>query len=111
VTRTSFPNLSYLAPEEARGGATAVDAAVDVFSVGAILHALLTGHRVNHGPTEVESLVLAATRPVPPVERLDPALPKALAAIVDRALQWDPRKRYASALKMREALARVPTDR
>ena len=39
-----------------------LDGRADLFSVGAMMHALITGHRINNGRTEQEALVMAATK-------------------------------------------------
>jgi hypothetical protein len=76
-----------------------------------MLHALITGERINKGRTEGEALVMAATKPVPSVARIAPDLPVEVVALVDKALAWDKRNRYAGAREMQSAvlaaLARV----
>ena len=56
------------------------------------------------------SLVMAATKPVQSVARVAPALPAAVITIIDTALQWDRRNRYASAADMRAAVTRALAD-
>jgi serine/threonine-protein kinase len=74
-----------------------VDARSDLYSVGVILYELLTG-RV---PFDAESAVTIALKhvsepPVPPAE-LVPTVPRALDAVVMRALAKDPARRYQDA--------------
>lgn len=102
---------AYMAPEQAMGLVDQLDVRVDVFAVGAMMHALMTGKCINDCRTPQESLVMAATKPVRSVARVAPALPAALIKIVDTALQWDRRNRYASAADMRAAVTRALADR
>jgi len=81
-----------------------LDGRADVFSVGAIIHALVTGHRINKGRTENEALVMAATTPVPSVARIAPDLPVEVIALIDKALAWDRRNRFENAALMQAAI-------
>ena len=53
---------SFMAPEQAMGTRDAVDAKSDIWAVGAILFALLTGETVHMAPTIQARLLAAATR-------------------------------------------------
>lgn len=81
-----------------------LDGRADLFSVGAMMHALITGHRINNGRTEQEALVMAATKPVPSVARLAPHLPIELIKCIDKALAWDRRNRFQDAREMQRGL-------
>ena len=96
-----------MAPEQALGSAERIDGRSDIFSVGAMLHAMLSGKRLHEGRSHQEAFVLAATRPAPSIARRAPELPADVVALVDRALQWDPRNRFQTATEMREEIARV----
>jgi serine/threonine-protein kinase len=106
-TGTALGTPAYMAPERAMGLVNQLDARADLFSVGAMMHALLTGRPINDGGTEVESLVMAATKHVPSVSILAPSLPSRVAEIIDKSLQWDRRLRYANAHEMRDAITAV----
>src|SRR5207248_569413 len=53
----------FVAPEQALGNAPAIDARTDLFSVGALMFALLTGEVIHPGATAMEQMVLAASKP------------------------------------------------
>ena len=44
-----------------------LDGRADLFSVGAMMHALMSGHRINNGRTEQEALVMATVYKMPTV--------------------------------------------
>src|SRR5258707_3995357 len=94
-TGTMLGTAQYLSPEQAQGHA--VSAASDLYSVGIILYELLTG-RV---PFEGESAVTIALKqvneqPVPP-SAFNAFVTPELEAVVIRALEQDPARRFADA--------------
>jgi eukaryotic-like serine/threonine-protein kinase len=104
ATGTALGTPAYMSPEQAMGLVDQLDGRADIFSVGAMMHALITGHRINNGRTEQEALVMAATKPVPSVARLSPHLPIELIKCIDRALAWDRRNRFQDAREMQRGL-------
>ena len=104
ATGTALGTPAYMSPEQAMGLVDQLDGRADLFSVGAMMHALITGHRINNGRTEQEALVMAATKPVPSVARIASNLPIEIIQIVDKSLQWDRRNRYADAREMQAAV-------
>ena len=104
ATGTALGTPAYMSPEQAMGLVDQLDGRADLFSVGAMMHALITGHRINNGRTEQEALVMAATKPVPSVARIAPHLPIELIKTIDKSLAWDRRNRYQDAREMQRAL-------
>lgn len=104
ATGTALGTPAYMSPEQAMGLVDQLDGRADLFSVGAMMHALITGHRINNGRTEQEALVMAATKPVPSVARLAPKLPVELIKVIDKSLAWDRRNRFQDARDMQKAL-------
>jgi eukaryotic-like serine/threonine-protein kinase len=83
-----YGTAQYLAPEQARGGR--VDAAADVWGIGATLFAAATAKR-PFGQSGAEQL----ERRAQPVRRLRRGLPKPFGEIVDACLEPDPGVRPA----------------
>ncbi len=95
---------AFMPPEQARGRWDLVDARTDIWAVGATLFTLLSGKLVHGGGTRNEALIASATKPAPSISTLLPALPPAIAALVDRALAFDKEARWPSALAMQDAV-------
>jgi beta-lactam-binding protein with PASTA domain len=101
-TGSIMGTAQYLSPEQAQG--QPVSPRSDLYSIGVMLYELLTG-RV---PFDAESPVTIALKhvsepPVPPSE-LNPAIPPALEAVVLRALEKEPSRRFADADEFAAAL-------
>ncbi len=107
ATGTALGTPAYMSPEQAMGLVDQLDGRADLFSVGAMMHALITGHRINNGRTEQEALVMAATKPVPSVARIAPNLAIDVIHVVDKSLAWDRRNRYGDAREMQAACLEV----
>lgn len=101
---TAFGTPAYMSPEQAMGLVDQLDGRSDLFSLGAMLHALTTGHRINAGRTEQEALRMAATKPVPSVALLAPHLSADLIRTIDKSLSWDRKSRFKDAREMQAAL-------
>lgn len=102
ATGTSLGSVDYFSPEQARG--EPAEAASDIYALGVVLYEMLTGARpfTGEGPYAVAVARIDAPAPDPRVVR--PRVPKALSAIVQRAMAPGPRDRYASAAEMGSAL-------
>ena len=92
---------AYMAPEMVTEMRT--DNRSDLFALGAVLYELLTGQRLFRAKTTAEILERVVTAPIPSVRSLRPDVPEAVDAIVRRALERVPERRYASAAEMGEA--------
>ncbi len=100
----------FMAPEQAKGDWSDVDARTDLWAVGATLFNLLTGRLVHGGYTQQALLVAALTQPAPSLREVAPEIPSRIAAIVDRALSYRPSSRWASAEAMRGEVLKALTQ-
>src|SRR5450432_4253822 len=95
---------AFMAPEQALGRWHEVDNRTDIWAVGATVFTLLSGRFVHEAETIQEQLVLSATRPARRLREVVPAVPPAVAAVVDQALAFQRSDRFPDARGMRGAL-------
>lgn len=101
---------SYMAPEQAHGQGQTGDPRLDVYSIGAILYALLCGRSPYRGEGRLSSSheILLAVRsgPPPSIGSLRADVPSGLVRICERAMARDPEARYSSAAEMASDMRR-----
>ncbi|MCA9667602.1 MAG: serine/threonine protein kinase [Myxococcales bacterium] len=98
---------AYMSPEQASG--IPVDNRSDIYSLGAILYELFTGHPVFRAKSFGEFVVKHMNdTPIAPRDLPDaPQIPVSLERVIMRCLEKDPEKRYQSVNDLREDLART----
>jgi serine/threonine protein kinase len=99
--------VAYVAPEYLAG---TLDRRADLFALGVIAHELLTGRRLFLGTSDLDTITRVQQLRVPLPSRSRPEVSPALDAIVMRALERDPAKRWQTAADMRAALVAVYGD-
>ena len=100
--RLTFANFSqsmgtpdYISPEQVRGKRG--DARSDIYALGVMLYEMLTGRVPFTGPNPFAVMNdRLLNQPIPP-RQLDPSITPQMQEIIYRALERDPRARYASA--------------
>lgn len=106
VYGTALGTPAYMAPEQAEGRIDAIGERSDVYSLGAVLYELLTGH-APFGGTAVRNILLSVISEEPtPIAVLEPHAPLELIAICNHAMQKDPAARYPTAKALAEDIQR-----
>jgi predicted Ser/Thr protein kinase len=94
----------YMSPEQAAGRPD-IDGRSDLYSLGVVGYAMLSGRLPFEGDTPGDVLVQHMTKEPPPLHTATPGVPYAVTAPVMRCLAKDPSKRFQDAKALQEALA------
>jgi serine/threonine protein kinase/WD40 repeat protein len=102
---------SYMSPEQAAGKQDLVGPASDIYSLGAVLYASLSGRAPFVADSPVDTLLQVMNKePVSPRE-LNPSVPKDLETICLKCLNKEAQKRYYSAQDLADDLQRFLENR
>ena len=101
----SLGTPQYMSPEQAAG--EEVDARSDIYSLGIVGYAALTGKVPFDAPTVQAILAMHLTKAPPALASLRPGLPERLVEAVERCLAKDRGERWASAEELTNALQRT----
>jgi serine/threonine protein kinase/predicted negative regulator of RcsB-dependent stress response len=101
---------AYMSPEQARGEITSLGPKSDVYSLGAILYALLTGQPPVVGTRSSEVLEQVKAGRFPKPAQRNPHVPKPLEAVCLKALAKEPLDRYGAAEDLADDVARWLDD-
>ncbi len=97
---------AYMSPEQATQSRGSLSTATDVYGLGTILYAALSGRAPFAATTLVETLDMVRTQSPEPPSLLNPRVPRDLEIICLKCLEKEPRRRYQSAFDLAEDLQR-----
>jgi hypothetical protein len=99
--------VRFLAPEQVGAGGP-VDGRADIYSLGTLVYALLTGKAPFEGATPLQTATWILQRPPTSPRKYDPHIPEALEKIVLKMLEKSPDERYQTAGELMNVLEQLP---
>ncbi|MEG0742456.1 MAG: Stk1 family PASTA domain-containing Ser/Thr kinase [Clostridia bacterium] len=102
---TVVGSVHYSSPEQAMG--SVVEASSDLYSTGVVMYEMLTGRVPFVGDTPVSVAMQHINDAPPPITSFAPETPSAMVAVVMKALEKSPKKRFQSAREMADVLTRA----
>jgi serine/threonine protein kinase len=106
LTRTGMVmgTSTYMPPEQARAQWDMVDARSDIWAIGATMFRALTGRHVHLAETQTKRVLAAMSQHAPLLKSVAPTVPDSVGLLVNRALAFQRRDRWADARAMQKAL-------
>jgi len=96
----------YMSPEQCRG-AGQVDQRADVYSLGCVLFTLVTGRPPFDADGAGEIIAMHLREPAPLASSIAPGIPRAIDEVIARCLAKSADDRFASAVDLAQAIARI----
>ena len=96
----------YMAPEQTTGRRGAITTATDVYGLGAVLYAMLTGRPPFRADSVLETIEQVRQREPEPPSGINHRVARDLQTVCLKCLDKDPERRYGSALELAEDLDR-----
>jgi serine/threonine-protein kinase len=100
---TTLGSVHYLSPEQVQG--TTVDPRSDIYSLGVVLYEAATGERPFDDDAPAAIAVRRLSEMPRPPHAVEPSLPQWLSAVIERAMQRDPERRYRTASELEHDLS------
>src|SRR4029079_5345318 len=94
----------YMSPEQVEGRSKESTPATDVYALGVVLYEILAGAPPHARPTLQGTFAAILSQDPPPLRSSDPKIHADLETICLKALEKDPKRRYATALEFADDL-------
>ncbi len=108
-TGSVLGTAQYVSPEQAQG--RELTPGTDLYSLGIVLYEMTTGRLPFEGDTPVSVALKHVNEAAIPPRQVNPSIPPAVEAVILRAMEKDPARRYTSAEQMRGDLLRAAEGR
>jgi len=95
---------AYVSPEQASGEKD-LDTRTDVYSLACVLYEMLSGRAPFEGTTTQAVVARRFIAPPPPLRQFAPEVPPQLERALERAMEFEPRRRTASPAELSAAVA------
>jgi serine/threonine-protein kinase len=95
--------VGYMPPEQLAGQRD-LDARADVYALAVVGYEMLAGKPPFEAPTAYDLVLAHLTEPPPPLSAAAPDVPRAVSAVIEKALSKAPDDRYRTAAEFRDAL-------
>jgi TolB-like protein/tRNA A-37 threonylcarbamoyl transferase component Bud32 len=105
---TILGTVPYMSPEQVKG--EKLDVRTDIFSFGAVLYEMLSGHQPFANRSAAETISAILNEEPPALSRYAPDLPEELQRIARKCLEKDRNLRYQGASEVRVDLQRLKRD-
>jgi len=92
----------YMSPEQIKGEQP--DRRTDIYSLGVTLFEMVSGRPPFDANSAMTLMMMHINDPIPNIKSLNPDVPDALVAVINKALEKDPNDRYQTAAQMAAAL-------
>ncbi|MFO1066815.1 MAG: serine/threonine-protein kinase [Pirellulales bacterium] len=106
ATGAALGTPSYMPPEQAAGRTDEHSFRTDVYSLGAVLFALVTGKPPFQGSSVVQTLMQVMHRPAPLARQVNPTVHADIETIIAKCLHKTPERRYETAAALADDLDR-----
>jgi len=111
ITGQVLGTPSYMPPEQALGEHDSLGPECDVYSIGAVLYELLTGHPPFRAESTLETLRQVIESEAPSARTINSSVPRDLDTISLKCLSKNPSHRYGSARELADDLERFIHDK
>lgn len=102
VTGAVVGTAMYMSPEQIKGEQP--DRRTDIYSLGVTLFEMVSGRPPFDANSAMTLMMMHINDPIPNIKSLNPDVPDALIAVINKALAKDPNARYQTAAQMAAAL-------